>query len=31
MKNQNYQWVILAALFFGYLATNGFEFNTLPL
>ena len=31
MKNQNYQWVVLTALFFVYLASNGFGFNTLPL
>ena len=31
MKNQNYQWVVLTALFFIYLASNGFGFNTLPL
>jgi MFS transporter, OFA family, oxalate/formate antiporter len=31
MKNQQYQWVILVALFFVYLASNGFGFNTLPL
>ncbi len=31
MKNQNYAWVILFALFFIYLASNGFGFNTLPL
>lgn len=31
MKNLPYAWVILFALFFVYLASNGFGFNTLPL
>ncbi len=31
MKNLPYSWVILFALFFIYLASNGFGFNTLPL
>jgi MFS transporter, OFA family, oxalate/formate antiporter len=31
MKHQHYQWVVLIALFFIYLASNGFGFNTLPL
>jgi MFS transporter, OFA family, oxalate/formate antiporter len=31
MKNLQYSWVILFALFFVYLASNGFGFNTLPL
>jgi MFS transporter, OFA family, oxalate/formate antiporter len=31
MKNLQYSWVILFALFFIYLASNGFGFNTLPL
>ena len=31
MKNLPYSWVILFALFFVYLASNGFGFNTLPL
>jgi MFS transporter, OFA family, oxalate/formate antiporter len=31
MKHQKYQWVVLIALFFIYLASNGFGFNTLPL
>ncbi|MDZ7897620.1 MAG: MFS transporter [Arcicella sp.] len=31
MKNLNYAWVVLIALFFIYLASNGFGFNTLPL
>ena len=31
MKNIPYSWVILFALFFVYLASNGFGFNTLPL
>ena len=31
MKNHPYSWVILFALFFVYLASNGFGFNTLPL
>ena len=31
MKNLNYAWVVLFALFFIYLASNGFGFNTLPL
>jgi MFS transporter, OFA family, oxalate/formate antiporter len=31
MKNTPYSWVILFALFFVYLASNGFGFNTLPL
>jgi MFS transporter, OFA family, oxalate/formate antiporter len=31
MKNTNYAWVILFALFLVYLASNGFGFNTLPL
>lgn len=31
MKNHQYSWVILFALFFVYLASNGFGFNTLPL
>jgi MFS transporter, OFA family, oxalate/formate antiporter len=31
MKNLQYSWVILIALFFVYLASNGFGFNTLPI
>ncbi len=31
MKNIPYSWIILFALFFIYLASNGFGFNTLPL
>jgi MFS transporter, OFA family, oxalate/formate antiporter len=31
MKNFSYAWVVLIALFFIYLASNGFGFNTLPL
>ena len=31
MKKLPYSWVILIALFFVYLASNGFGFNTLPL
>jgi MFS transporter, OFA family, oxalate/formate antiporter len=31
MKNFNYAWVVLIALFFIYFASNGFGFNTLPL
>lgn len=31
MKNLPCSWVILFALFFVYLASNGFGFNTLPL
>ena len=31
MKNLNYAWVVLIALFFIYFASNGFGFNTLPL
>jgi MFS transporter, OFA family, oxalate/formate antiporter len=31
MKNQNYGWVVLFALFCIYFASNGFGFNTLPI
>lgn len=31
MKNLPYSWIILFVLFFVYLASNGFRFNTLTL